>query len=653
MIGGADGLGSSASFADPSGMAVDSAGNLYVADSGNNAIRMGWLASGGLGVTITVPPQSQVAIAGATVSFSVTATGTGQLFYQWLFNGATIPGATSPTLTLNFVGADNSGAYSVMVWNAINSVVSAPACLAVLADCANGNQPAQVSGPPGPTKLPGQNNLVVVTHGCQPGPQVPPPPQWVSDMCNDIQAQVSSDWQVFPYFWTAQAWASTELLDVFVFRDLESKVMPNAKSLGVQLGKQIAAQGWEHVHFIGHSAGAALIQKAADTLRGLAPATEIHTTFLDPYLDLNYYGRSWYGSNADWADCYYALDTETANYTDGPLSYAYSVDVTWLDPNKTVTQIPCSSSTADSTAPVLDHYCSTTALSSHDWPHYFYSNSIVSTVPVCPAAAGYGFPLSKEGGGWANRGNYPPNGNPPVPCGSAPVNQNPLPLITGQPLQLTGLPQAASASGVNVFGGGFTMFGGPSQMLQQGDTKGGLQPLDATNGAVWLAIGLTVTNPVNFVAFDAGFTSTNAGQGLLTVYWNTNVIGMVDERVALATVQTYRFTLPGTFTNGLYTLGFRLDTFTNTTSSITVTNVATGFVGITQPITLDMLLMGSNNTPVLKLTAAPGYNYLVQSSTNLVDWSPTAMLVNTNGSVLFADPAATNCGARFYRALMP
>jgi hypothetical protein len=86
---------------------------------------------------------------------------------------------------------------------------------------------------------------------------------------------------------------------------------------------------------------------------------------------------------------------------------------------------------------------------------------------------------------------------------------------------------------------------------------------------------------------------------------------------------------------------------------MTVTNVTTGFVGITQPIVLNMLLMGSNNTPVLKLTAAPGYNYLMQSSTNLADWVPTALLVNTNGTVLFADPAVTNSGARFYRALMP
>ena len=164
-------------------------------------------------------------------------------------------------------------------------------------------------------------------------------------------------------------------------------------------------------------------------------------------------------------------------------------------------------------------------------------------------------------------------------------------------------------------------------------------------------MGVAVTNAVNFVQFDAGFTSTDEAEGLLTVFWNTNQIGMVDERVASPGLQTYRFTLPSTVASGIYTLSFRLDSFENS-SSIAVTNVATGFVGVTQPITLGVSL-DTNGAPILQLTGASGFNYLVQSSTNLVNWTPAALLLNTNGTVLFADPAATNSGARFYRALMP
>ena len=175
--------------------------------------------------------------------------------------------------------------------------------------------------------------------------------------------------------------------------------------------------------------------------------------------------------------------------------------------------------------------------------------------------------------------------------------------------------------------------------------------LTFTNIPAWFAVGVTVTSAVNFVQFDANFTSTNAAEGLLTVYWNTNQVGMVDERVASAGLQTYRFTLPSTVTSGLYTLSFRLDSFNETSSSIAVTNVTTGFVGVTQPITLGISIM--NGSPLLQLVGATNFTYLVQSSTNLVDWTPTALLLNTNGTIFFPDPTATNSGARFYRAVMP
>lgn len=50
---------------------------------------------------------------------------------------------------------------------------------------------------------------------------------------------------------------------------------------------------------------------------------------------------------------------------------------------------------------------------------------------------------------------------------------------------------------------------------------------------------------------------------------------------------------------------------------------------------------------------AAGFNYLLQRSTNLVDWTPSALLLNTNGTVLFTDFSATNSAQRFYRALLP
>ena len=82
-----------------------------------------------------------------------------------------------------------------------------------------------------------------------------------------------------------------------------------------------------------------------------------------------------------------------------------------------------------------------------------------------------------------------------------------------------------------------------------------------------------------------------------------------------------------------------------------VSNVATGYIGIMEPLTLGISL--TNQTPLLQLTGASNYNYLVQSSTNLVNWSPMAYVPNTNGTVWFFDDPVTNSPARFYRAVMP
>jgi len=61
----------------------------------------------------------------------------------------------------------------------------------------------------------------------------------------------------------------------------------------------------------------------------------------------------------------------------------------------------------------------------------------------------------------------------------------------------------------------------------------------------------------------------------------------------------------------------------------------------------------ANGVPLVQLTAATNLTHLIQSSTNLVDWTPTALLLNINGTAQFIDSAVTNSTAKFYRALMP
>lgn len=81
--------------------------------------------------TITLQPASQTVMAGANVSFTVAATGTGPLSFQWRLNGANLPGATSATLTLPGVAIGQAGNYSCVVANAGGSAMSATAVLTV------------------------------------------------------------------------------------------------------------------------------------------------------------------------------------------------------------------------------------------------------------------------------------------------------------------------------------------------------------------------------------------------------------------------------------------------------------------------------------------------------------------------------------------
>jgi hypothetical protein len=82
--------------------------------------------------TITDQPQGANIFPGQGVSFCVTTVGTDPLGYQWRLDGADIPGATAPALTIAAAGVPNGGAYSVQVTNAYGMALSSNALLAVI-----------------------------------------------------------------------------------------------------------------------------------------------------------------------------------------------------------------------------------------------------------------------------------------------------------------------------------------------------------------------------------------------------------------------------------------------------------------------------------------------------------------------------------------
>ena len=112
---------------------MDNTGNLYIADTDNQTIRLGYIPAA---PTITTQPQSQTVTTGANVQFSVTASGKPTPTYQWYFNGAAISGATNSTFSLASAQSTNAGNYTVTISNSSGSVTSNTATLTVNAPAA-------------------------------------------------------------------------------------------------------------------------------------------------------------------------------------------------------------------------------------------------------------------------------------------------------------------------------------------------------------------------------------------------------------------------------------------------------------------------------------------------------------------------------------
>jgi subtilisin family serine protease len=81
--------------------------------------------------TFTLPPLSQTAVLGDSVTFAVAAEGSTPLAFQWFKNGVAIPGAVSSILTLNNLQASAAGSYAARVTNRAGLAWSLPAALAL------------------------------------------------------------------------------------------------------------------------------------------------------------------------------------------------------------------------------------------------------------------------------------------------------------------------------------------------------------------------------------------------------------------------------------------------------------------------------------------------------------------------------------------
>ena len=541
------------------------------------------------------------------------------------------------------VGARLNGSYT-------SAFLLDPLPIGSLQACAN-LIPTQQSFGACPIKDSTKDNLIVVTHGWQPNIDnlgFPSPDiKWVNTMSNNIVTYLNSHgligWQVFGYSWINNAWTFNP-----------SDALNNAKKEGQQLGNSILKQGWTHIHLIAHSAGAGLIQSATESIKNPTtgkPSVLVHETFLDPFVGADFAGVITYGRGANWADQYFTRDNETkidpfvslfqiAPYTESSLLHAYNVDVTYLDPHKT-TYLKFGSSPNGAQ---IEETCSETQ-STHSWPIAFYENTIQGN--DISNYEGFGFPLSMEGGNFSSTSGYGAgNGTALNPTVKLKTLGTPEPVckIIGQlspPLYRNTIPDFTQWPTVHSMTGKIQAFPGYLNLV--------------SGSPAWLATVVTSTNPVNFIAFDAQFSSGMGAQGVLAVLWDTSVIGTLDERVIVPGFQHYQFKFPNAPSYSAHVLGLRLDPFTNIQSAITLTNIVFNQAGVSRIPLLSVTTNSINGLRVMKLDGDAGFNYNIQGSTNITgtNWTDIMILANTNGTVFFYDANFIPDRQMFYRAVAP
>jgi hypothetical protein len=79
--------------------------------------------------------------------------------------------------------------------------------------------------------------------------------------------------------------------------------------------------------------------------------------------------------------------------------------------------------------------------------------------------------------------------------------------------------------------------------------------------------------------------------------------------------------------------------------------IAQGTLPITLKLNLKIPALTKTNGLGLNLEGPLGFHYIIQASTNMLNWQPLTNFVGTTSPLNFNDPAATNFNRRFYRAV--
>ena len=181
----------------------------------------------------------------------------------------------------------------------------------------------------------------------------------------------------------------------------------------------------------------------------------------------------------------------------------------------------------------------------------------------------------------------------------------------------------------------------------------------ATNGTFVVANPVVVvSNPVgttlNGIQLQPSSATLSLGDSLSVDVWGVYTNGAtsqlyltagqanyVSSNTNVATVDAYGTVTMNSF--GTATITASYNGFTAQSTLSTVTPTITRFSGI----------ITTNKTFNLSFMGTPGTTNIIQSSTNLIQWSPLVTLNNSNGFIQFQETISANMPEKYYRVIIP
>ena len=426
-------------------------------------------------------------------------------------------------------------------------------------------------------EAPVAKKLVVVTHGWANETADEVTLAWVNSMRDTIRQDIDNrlpdekdEWEVIAYDWTESSGkgrhSNTNLLGFKGFNDAFNNAGEHGREQGAVWGKA----GYEHVHLIGFSAGAGLLNEAATAIDEAATedstAPDVHLTFLDGFIPV---GRntSSFAKDADWADNLYTRDILRTN---NAMQNAHNVDLTAL------VDTPAHFSPVEFYKHSIDGKIFRESVSSEFRDNFedietdLFANALVRNTNVK-----YGFDLTLEANKWFD------DLNPELQAKLA-NNPDDVVYFSGD----TG----STDNYIDPVLVNYAIASHRDSVTGEVEVQDGLVSL-VTGSPAWTIMELDIESSFDILSFTMDFNHDEDAEGLLAIYLNDTYVGAIDERFDSSGEREYIYSLDNLVFSEQNRLAFRLDAFTNSSSSVSISEIKFfSTVAVPEPTSTPMLV---------------------------------------------------------------